>query len=134
MFILPYFVENRISSSGYRMNSISLFLEKGGTQLLSLDNSTPQEFCHENGLFVNKIWKMGKIYYVNISREKTNMKSFYSFHDKNTEGLEVWRTFLWITDEEKKDNWTVNQKLKDISISNHSVYNLLETILNERTV
>lgn len=134
MFILPYFVENRISSSGYRMNAIYLFLEKGGTQLLSLDNSTPQEFCDENGLFVNKIWKKGKIYYVCVSREKTNMKSFYSFHDKNTEGLEVWRTFLWITDEEKKDNWTVNQKLKDISISNHSVYNLLETILNERTV
>lgn len=134
MFILPYFVKKQISSSGYTINVVSVFLERGGTQLLSLDTSTPEEFCDENGITIEKLWKKDNIYYICISPEKTNMKAFYSFHEKVAEGLEVWRTFLWITDEQKKDVWTVNGKLKEIIISNTSLYTILENIQNKRTV
>ena len=55
MFILPYFVRESISPSGYKIHTISLFLDKGGSQLLSIENYTPKEFCEENGLVVKKI-------------------------------------------------------------------------------
>lgn len=134
MFILPYFIKEKTNSSEYSIQCISLFLEKGGTQLLSLENCTVQDFCKENDLVLEDSFKKGDICFVRISPEKTNMKAFYSFHEKVAEGLEVWRPFLWVTNQEKKDVWSVNEKLKDIHISNTNIYFLLETIQKKRTV
>lgn len=134
MFILPYFIKEKTNSSGYSIQCFSFFLEKGGTQLLSLDNFTVEEFCKENDLFIVNSFKKKDIWFVCISPEKTNMKAFYSFHEKMAGGLEVWRSFLWVTDQQKKDVWNVNEKLKDIVISNSSIYVLVDTIQKKITV
>ncbi len=126
MFILPYFIKEKTSSSGYRIRNISFFLENGGTQLIQIDGNV-EEFCKENDLNIKSVKKHKSIYFVNICEEKTNMKGFYSFHEKVAEGLEVWRNFLWV-DEEGKDIWNVNGKLKDISISGYTVFDLITTI------
>jgi hypothetical protein len=134
MFILPYFIKEKTNSSAYSVQCVSFFLEKGGTQLLSLENCSVEDFCRENDLVALHSFKKGNICFVRISPEKTNMKAFYSFHEKVAEGLEVWRSFLWVIDQQKNDVWTVNEKLKDILISNTSIYFLVDTIQKKITV
>lgn len=126
MFILPYFIKEKVSSSGYRVRNICFFLEKGGTQLIQIDGSV-EEFCKENDLVIKNTKKHKSIYFVNICEENTNMRGFYSFHEKVAEGLEVWRNFLWV-DEDGKDIWNVNEKLKSVKISGHTVFDLITTI------
>lgn len=128
MFILPYFIKEKINSSGYTIKIISLFLENGGTQLLTLESCTVEEFCKENELSLISSFQKNGVCFACISPEKTNMKAFYSFHEKIAEGLEVWRTFLWVEDEMKKDVWTVNERLKEISVSNTTIYSLLQDV------
>jgi hypothetical protein len=132
MFILPWLHRVTRSPTGTVTHIFQLFLENGGTQLLSNDTVEHSEaavFCNQNGLVPLKQFFDSGIEYVKLNREEMTMSSFYSFHEKEGKGLEVWRTFVWIGQGEDDNPWGVNKYLDGISLSNIPVAKIIKTIL-----
>lgn len=129
MFILPWLHTKTISSAGTVVHRFHLFLEKGGTQLISCDASQVESFCAENELPALERFRSGPVEYVSLDASKIQMSDFYSFHEENTKDLEVWRTFLWIGTTEQEDPWNTNKLFREEFLSKLSVFELLETIL-----
>lgn len=109
MFIVPYIYTQSTSASGIPIHKIQLFLSRGGTQLLSVDN--PLEFCSENDIRVKKTVTHEDITYLEVAIDPN---VFYSFHESGTEDLEVWRTYVLIG-AQNLDPWNVNEMFPPLS-------------------
>lgn len=129
MFILPWLHTKHISSSGTVSHRISLFLEKGGTGLISCDESAVETFCEENELFPLERFRQGEIEYIKLDSQRVNLSAFYSFHEENTKELEVWRTFIWIGTDESEDPWNTNKYFDELLLSKIRASEILQTIL-----
>ena len=129
MFILPWFFKKTISQAGTVSYRFHLFLEKGGTQLISCEASAVASFCEENEIVSLDRFRQGSTEYVRVDETKTDLSAFYSFHEENTKDLEVWRTFLWIGTTETDDPWNTNKYFDDITLSKIRVSEILRTIL-----
>lgn len=109
MIILPFIYTQSTSASGISIHKIQVFLSRGGTQLLSVDN--PLEFCSENDIRIKK-----KVVHEDITYLEVDIDSnvFYSFHESGTEDLEVWRTYVLIG-APNLDPWNVNEIFPPLS-------------------
>jgi hypothetical protein len=119
MFILPFI---------HREHTFQLFLTKGGTALIST-TCEPSLFCQENEIPIKRIFTKGGIHFVEVDVGKIEPNTFYSFHEENTQELDVWRTFIHI----KNDIWSINTSLQSISLSGHTVSSLVEAVLRNST-
>lgn len=130
MFILPYIYKQTPKKAGIILHTASLFLEKGGTQLLFMEEANVDFFLHENGLHVgHRRFKSHGILFLEVDSGRTNLKEFYSFHEKGTQLMEVWRTFTWVTDEQGEDIWNTIQQMEHLApLSNKSVLQLIQAI------
>jgi hypothetical protein len=129
MFILPWLKRETKSPTGTVSHAIHLFLEKGGTQLISLEPAQMDGFLSENGLVPLERFKESGVQFVRMDTSKLDISSFYSFNEEAGKGLELWRTFLWIGEGEADDPWGTNKYLEQISLSNIQVSELIKTIL-----
>jgi hypothetical protein len=119
MFILPFIHTKKKSHQ-----VLQIFLAKGGTALLSAED--PAAFCEENDIPFSSIKQENSIAFVNVIKEKLQGEAFYSFHEEGTEGLEVWKTFIWMG-EKDTDSLNVNRQYSLYPpLSGHSPYKLLE--------
>ena len=121
MFILPYIYTQSTSASGIPIHKLQVFLGKGGTQLLSVEN--PLEFCSENDIKVNRPFTESEIMYLDVDVE-TN--TFYCFNEPETQEKEVWRTYILIGSD-KNDPWNVNSLFPPLS--GHPIHKLLAPVL-----
>ena len=129
MFILPYLYKQSPKKSGLLLHSVSFFLDKGGTQLLFIEDGEIDLFLHENGIHVNRKLESQGVLFLEIDPSKTRLRDFYSFHEKGTQALEVWRTFVWVTDQKGEDVWNTIQQMKQLTpLSNKPVLQLLKSI------
>ncbi len=129
MFILPWLKRETKSPTGTVSHVVHLFLEKGGTQLISLEPAQEEGFLAENGLVPLERFKESGVQFVRMDTSKLDISSFYSFNEEAGKGLELWRTFLWIGESEADDPWGTNKYLEQISLSNIQVSELIKTIL-----
>lgn len=134
MFILPWLHTLVKSPTGTVSHRFHFFLENGGTQLLSVEESEADTFCIENGLIPQSTFSEKGVRFVNLDSEKVSLPSFYSFHEEEGKGLELWRTFLWIGEGEEDDPWGVNKQLDEIRLSNISVAEIIQTILRRGAI
>lgn len=129
MFILPYFHAIR-KSAEKPIHMVYLFLGNGGTSLLEIESS-PEVFCDENDLPISEIMQKDGIVFVKVDMTTLDHSAFYTFHETRPEGVEVWKTFLWVGDTEDSDPWNTNEYFKSLHLHNKSVYTLLKTILDD---
>ncbi len=134
MFILPWLQREAKSPMGTTSRAFQFFLEKGGTQLLTIDPAQEAAFLSENGLVALESFTANGIRFVKINREKTDLSAFYSFNEEDVKGLEVWRTFLWIGEGEADDPWGTNKALENLTLSNFQVAALIQTILRQASL
>ncbi len=134
MFILPWLQREAKSPMGTTSRAFQFFLDKGGTQLLSIEPAQELAFLSENGLVSENSFTADSIRFVKINREKTDLSAFYSFNEEDVKGLEVWRTFLWIGEGPADDPWGTNKALEKISLSNFQVAALIQTILRQASL
>lgn len=116
MFIVPFFLRAPLPSIiQWQLVPITVFLENHGKGLCTAENL--EEWLSENGFSKKQSWKVGDTAYVEIDREKTNLRDFYSFEQLTLEQKrgteECWRTFFLMkpTSTEEKDSekaWNEN--------------------------
>lgn len=119
MFILPFI---------HRSTTFQFFLTKGGTALLSID-CKPELFCQENDIPVKRVFQTDNIYFVEVDAAHIEPNTFYSFHEENTQELDVWRTFIHIPN----DMWSINGSLQTVKLSGQTVASLVEAVLRNGT-
>jgi hypothetical protein len=123
MFVLPYF--HAIRKTGDKtIHMLYLFLGNGGGNLLHIEGD-PEKFCSENDLPISEIFQESQISFVKVNTATLHHEAFYTFHEPDTEHVEVWKTFLWIAE----DQWNTNDSFKGILLNGISLYSILETIL-----
>jgi hypothetical protein len=109
MFILPYIYTQSTSASGLLINKLQLFLGRGGHHLLYAND--PVHFCEYNDMELVSSFTEVDIHYMKV---RVRMNEFYTFNEKATQDLEVWRTFVFVGDI-AKDPWNVNENFPPIS-------------------
>lgn len=128
MFILP-FLHKKIADTPIYV--VQFFLAKGGTSLLSIPSDS-LNFCKENDIPILNISSSKDIEYIQVDASKLQKDVFYSFNEKDTQDLEVWRTFIWVGNV-GADPWSVNTSLEKIVLSGVKVTSLMETVLRNVT-
>lgn len=108
MFCIPFYKQVETSSNGNQIQKIVVFLAKGGAACL--EGISPNEipsFCKENGFVMKKQFQTKSGLYLEIDSKKTDISSFYNFEEAHKTMNECWRTFIWVSSEQK-DSWNVN--------------------------
>lgn len=147
MYLVPYFVES-LEHMSPSMYQVWLFLERNGTQLMSVNTiEDVMQFLEENEIrpaVPPKATEDGSLCLVAVNRATTDMSSFYMWSEVIPGSIpmkEVWRPFLWMgflpaTPEE--DPLGVNGFLKEIvlapaALPAHTAYSIARAALRQRT-
>ena len=127
MFVLPYFHAIR-KTPEKSIHFLYLFLGNNATNLIHIEGA-PETFCQENDLPISEVYLKNSIAFVKVNTTTFDHSAFYTFHEDAPDGAEVWKTFLWIQDDNGSDPWNTNDTFKTIKLNTFVLHELLETIL-----
>jgi len=96
MFLIPYLYKSK--ESIYPIHLFYIFLNKGKL-FLQINPEELDDFCNENGFHYNKKTINGDYCYLEINKESTDIKNFYSFIDNDE--AECWRRFIYIGNDDE---------------------------------
>lgn len=119
MYILPI-ITRRLP--GKNMDSVWLFLERNGTNLINGSAENPiesaKQFMVENDMPLNgEPYVRGNIVFGPVDVNSPKLNAFYSWQETPPGTIpvrDVWRNFLWVPG---NDTLNINNLLKDIQIS-----------------
>ena len=135
MYIIPIIVKNIRTNDDSIIKQVWLFLERNGTQCITVDSlPAAREFIRINEFPLKEaLIVSGSFIYAPID-SSADLSSFYLWSEirQNEYPMkEVWRSFLWIVGKDsEEDVWGTNVFLTDISITQtESVYAVIKSFL-----
>jgi hypothetical protein len=138
MYIVPILTYDR---AGTDLKHIWVFLERNGTHLIELD-ATPEtavkaatEFLEANEMpVIRGPVVVGDIVFAGIDSKSKEISSFYFWREVSPGTIpskELWRPFLWFSNQNQSDPLGVNRLLDNISLSgaNHNAFSVVSSYL-----
>lgn len=133
MYVLVPIIHKEIDKNEkYNLIKCALFLEKNGSNCMTLNNSgnpieSAKEFLKLNELVTNgEPFVLDKIVYATIDPVKTDLSSFYTWSEvlpSSQPTKEVWRHFVWNMND--PDTWGTNAYLDSINLGELNVGQIL---------
>jgi hypothetical protein len=135
MYLVPIL---QVKQAGTDILKFWVFLERNGNHLIQLEGPESQwleaakAFSSDNGLaLLGDPVQLGDYVYIHVDSATKDLNLFYTWREAppGTPLKEVWRAFLWISDESNRDPLGVNVLLKAISLGEptHTAYSVLNT-------
>lgn len=137
MYIAPILVKARAHTD---LKQVWLFLERNGSHLIQLDTSSDPIAAAKDFLSTNEMTALGEpvvvddIVFVTIDPNSNQLDSFYTWREVPVGTIpskEVWRSFLWLSNEEQSDPLGVNTLLNTIPLADnsHSAFSVVSSYL-----
>jgi hypothetical protein len=133
MYVLVPIIHKEIDKNEkYNLIKCALFLERNGSNCMTLNNSdnlieSAKEFLKLNELVtIGEPFISGKIIYATIDPVKTDLSSFYTWSEvlpSSQPTKEVWRHFVWNMND--PDTWGTNAYLDSINLGELNVGQIL---------
>ena len=136
MFIIPIIIKNIQESDDSIMRQVWLFLERNGTQSITVDSlKSAEDFIKQNEFpLEGPLVVIQNFIYAPVNSE-ADLSPFYLWNEIQQNEVpmkEVWRSFLWVVGRDsEEDVWGTNAFLKEILITQKdSVYTVIERYSN----
>ena len=120
MYLVPIL---HVKQEGTDILKFWVFLERNGNHLIQLEgpdyHAAAKSFSSDNGLdLLGEPVQLGEYIYIHVDSATKDLNLFYTWRETPPGAplKEVWRAFLWISDENNRDPLGVNTLLKGISL------------------
>lgn len=105
MFIVPYIYKRGKTSDNLVIHRIEILCEGGKTLWIEEDSTPIKDIFEPNGLYTQKVKKLGKHILAKIDTNKTDLSSMYTYPEIGAQDNETlcWKSMIMISNHDSSE-------------------------------